>query len=193
MHKWERLLVYTLVGVCLSITLWTRYSVSCNTLRKLTIVNKQGKPAISLVASDISGSGLISLYGPDNDRTATLGKAGLCLYAPGEKEQVWIGPSPGENSSGMVELFDNDRQLLTKIGGRQYGGFVEFFSKKGMPLAILGGVDVPVGESFHQVSAGGLATYGFRGKPIAALGISIDGSGSLTLWDKDLHILSEYP
>jgi len=190
MNKWERIPIYLILSIVLALVSWI--ILGKKSYKKLTIVNRYGKPVILLATTEM-GSGTIRIYNEHGNSIAMLGRSGLSLYNLDGKEHVWIGPRPGENLSGGIELFDNQRQLLTKIGARKHGGFVDLYSHDGKALASLGGMGVPVGDTYEQVSAGGLITYGFLEKPIAAFGITKKGKGSLTLWDEYQNPYFQYP
>lgn len=190
MKNWERFIIYP--SMLLIICLFFLNNQSRIIKKKLTITNTKGKPVITLAATDV-GSGKITLYHKDNSTAVLIGNAGISLFAPGAKEQVWIGPTMGEQRAGGITLFTKDGQYVTRIGGRRTGGFIDLFSTKGSPLAALGGMEVVENESRQLLPAGGLVTYGFYGKPIVAFGTTKQGYGTLSLYDKNYKTYLSYP
>jgi len=190
MKNWERFIVYPMILVVFCLLFFNNSSKVIK--NKLTITNAQGKPVITLAATDV-GSGTIHIYAKDNSLLTSIGNAGISLFAPGEKEQVWIGPTPGDYRAGGIMLRNNAGQIITYIGGRKAGGFVDIYGSNGLPLACLGNMNIPTGDSLDLVPAGGVVTYGLKGKPIAAFGITEKGDGSFTLWDRYYKPIYQLP
>ena len=214
MNKWERITVYLLMGITLILILWVRQGkTSCE---KLTIVNSRGEPAIQFLCTD-SGAGRIYLNGSEGNRSIILSNAGIMIYGLDNKLRVDIGWREGPDGVGSIVLYGGQTDsarvgiyantqgngcidiqnkegiTLARMDGRQSGGYIDFWSQNAMPLAVIGGFDVPTGETFAQVSAGGFAAYGFNGKPITAFGISDKGRGALTIWDENYNMIFQFP
>lgn len=214
MSKWERIPVYIVLVVLLTILCWPDSKEV--TLEKLTIENRNGDPVI-LLETTSKGSARLLLYDENGLLRNILGGGSLVCNGPDNNERVYIGQSIGKEGPGVIELrggdsdairvtvgvspkgngaillSNKDNQKIAGMGARDRGGFFECFSHDGMPLALLGGMQVPTGETYNLVNAGGLVTYGFTSKPIATLGISRKGNGVFSLYDKDSNVIYQYP